>query len=186
MGNLTKRLIVFNLQKKRFQLIWKQRIQKILSCRQGIKVLLANDSRSYKMLVSTILMIFVSFIPYLNVPIGMFFDLKEIKLNRFANADAAFWTFSMCISPLLVLAVSQLKPFWMSYIVTIYVNISMLLGFLFLELNVDISSDWVFRLLSLVMSVLVFFVVRTVKSFFNLLRLKEVVADELKSIKYAQ
>lgn len=153
---------------------------------QDIKKSLIKNSGSYKMLASTVLMIFVSFLPYLNVAIGLFYDLKEIKLNRFANVDAAFWTFSMCISPLLVLTVSQLKPYWMSYIVTIYVNISMLLGFLFLELDVDIDSDWVFRLLSLIMSVVIFTIVKTTKYYFSVLYLKENVGHELKTAKYVK
>ena len=130
-------------------------------------------------------MVAVSLIPYMHIPIGFFIDLKAIKLNRFANVEVAFWTFSMCITPLLVLAVSQLRPYWMSYIVTIYVNISMLIGFLFLELNVDIKSDWVFRLIALILSIVVLSVSRVSKSYFSLICHKENLSNEIKRVRNA-
>ncbi|WP_278380946.1 hypothetical protein [Chryseobacterium arthrosphaerae] len=78
-------------------------------------------------------------------------------MNRFPNLAAAIWSYSMPISNLLVLfAVKKLNPWWVAYIFPIYVNITMLCGFLFLDLNIYIKSVWVFRAITLGISMLLF------------------------------
>ena len=127
-------------------------------------------------------MIIVSLLPYLDIFLGLFLDLSAIKMNRFPNLGSAIWSFSVCVSSLLVLAVSKLKPYWMTYIVTIYVNISSLLGFLFLELNVNIDSDWVFRAISFVLSLILLIICKVILELSQVLILKDQISYELKRL----
>ncbi|WP_300685485.1 hypothetical protein [Chryseobacterium sp.] len=78
-------------------------------------------------------------------------------MNRFANLSAAIWSYSIPVSNLLVLYIVKKKdPWYLAYIFPIYVNITMLCGFLFLDLNINIDSVWVFRIVTLGISVLLF------------------------------
>lgn len=127
-------------------------------------------------------MILVSLLPFTDIFLGLFVDLSKIKMNRFPNLGSAIWSFSICISPLLVLAVSKLKPYWMTYIVTIYVNLSSLLGFLFLEFNVNIDSDWVFRAISFVLSLILLIICKVILELSQVLILKDQIGYELKML----
>lgn len=138
--------------------------------------------RSIKLIASSVLMVIVSSLPYLDVFLNQFFDLSKIKMNSFANCETAIWSFSICISPLLVLAVSKLKPWWFAYIVTFYVNITMFLGFLFLEINVDISSVWLFRFISFGLSLLLLVFCKLMMNYSKVLILKDKVNYEIERI----
>lgn len=114
-------------------------------------------SRSIKIISSTVFLIFASLLPYLDVFLDFFIDTQSIKMNRFANLSAAIWSYSMPISNLLILyIVKEKNPWYVAYIFPIYVNITMLCGFLFLDLNINIKSDWVFRIVTFGISLILF------------------------------
>lgn len=101
--------------------------------------------------------IIASLLPYTDVFLDYFIDTHDIKMNRFPSLAAAIWSYSMPISNLLILyIVKKLNPWWVAYIVPIYVNITMLCGFLFLDLNINIDSIWLFRGVTLSISLLLF------------------------------
>ena len=177
-----EQLTLFNKNKRHqtFRL-W---IQRILIRHQdnGILNYFNKYGRSTKIIASSVLMIIVSFLPLLDVFIGLFVDISAIKMNRFPNLGSAIWSFSICVSPLLVLAVSKLKPYWMTYLVTMYVNISSLLGFLFLELNVNMDSKWLFRAISFVLSLILLIICKVILELSQVLILKDQVTYELKRL----
>lgn len=117
----------------------------------------AKYSRSINIISSTVFLIFASLLPYADVFLDFFIDTQSIKMNRFPNLSAAIWSYSMPISNLLILyIVKEKNPWYVAYIFPIYVNITMLCGFLFLDLNINIKSDWVFRIVTLGISLILF------------------------------
>ncbi len=100
-------------------------------------------------------------------------------MNRFPNFSTAIWSYSTCITPLLILAASKFKPYWFSYIVPCYVYITMLCGFLFLDLNIHIESDWLFRLITLSLSILLMILVKFILQIGKFIRFKEDIMDEM-------
>lgn len=123
-------------------------------------------------------MIIVSLFPYLDIFLGLFFDINSIKLNSFQNLATAVWSFSMCITPLFLIIIVPLKPYWVAYLVTVYVYLSMFFGFLFLEINITIESDFVFRLITLVSTILVLLTAKIFRDYYYLLVLKDELNDE--------
>lgn len=123
-------------------------------------------------------MIIVSLFPYSDIFLGLFFDINSIKLNSFQNLATAIWSFSMCLTPLFLILLVHLKPYWIAYLVTVYVYLSMFFGFLFLEINFNISSDWLFRLITLIATLLVLLTVKIFRDYYNLLIFKDELNDE--------
>jgi hypothetical protein len=123
-------------------------------------------------------MIIVSLFPYSDIFLGLFFDINSIKLNSFQNLGTAIWSFSMCLTPLFLILLVHLKPYWIAYLVTVYVYLSMFFGFLFLEINFNISSDWLFRLITLIATLLVLLTVKIFRDYYNLLIFKDELNDE--------
>ncbi|QWA38841.1 hypothetical protein [Chryseobacterium sp. ZHDP1] len=122
-----------------------------------MKIFLSKYSRSIKIIASTTFFIIASLLPYTDVFLDFFIDTQKIKMNRFPNLAAAIWSYSMPISNLLVLYIAKkFNPWWPAYIFPIYVNITMLCGFLFLDLNINIDSVWLFRGVTLSISLLLF------------------------------
>jgi len=122
-----------------------------------MKIFISKYSRSIKVISSTIFFIIASLLPYTDVFLNYFIDTEGIKMNRFPNLAAAIWSYSMPISNLLVLYIAKkLDPWWPAYIFPVYVNITMLCGFLFLDLNIEIDSVWLFRGVTLSISLLLF------------------------------
>lgn len=74
-----------------------------------------------------------------------------------------------------------MKPYWIAYLVTVYVYLTMFFGFLFLELNVNISSDWVFRAITFSVSIFVLIFSKIFKDYYRILVLKDEIFDELKN-----
>lgn len=135
------------------------------------------------MLAATILMIVVSLLPYLDIFINLFWDTSQIKMQRFNNFSVAVWSFSVTLYAPLILAVSKLKPWWPSYIIHIYVSISMFCSFLYLERNIDVKSEWLFRMNLLILSFVIVIVVKFIHDYYKLLKLKEEVFHEIELIK---
>jgi hypothetical protein len=124
-------------------------------------------------------MLIVSALPYADYFFDFFMDTKNIEVPRFQNLSYAMWAYGSAISPILVLAVAKiLKPVWWTYIVTIYVNLSAILAYIYMQLNLNISSDNVFRLINLIFSVILLLILRKIFLYYKLLRLKEEVMDE--------
>ena len=136
-------------------------------------------SRSYVRLASTIFLILSSLLPYFDIFLKLFWDIDNIPTQRFANFSTALWTYSICISPLLILLASKLKPYNFAYIVPIYVYVTMFCGFIFLEFNVNISSDWLFRLITMILSFILIFIGKVIVNFCKMVRIKEEVLNEL-------
>lgn len=152
-------------------------IQKTLFRQEG-KINHILISRSFVSVVSTVFLISVSLLPYLDIFIGFFTDLNQIPSGRFANFSTAIWTYSMCVSPPLILLASKFKPYWFSYIIPIYVYTTMFCGFLFLDININIKSDWIFRLITFTLSLTVLFTVKFVLKIYKTVRFKEEVMNE--------
>lgn len=152
-----------------------------ISCHQDDKKL--TISRSYLSVASTIMMIVVSLLPYLDLLISPFLNTNNIKMNRFPNLSTAIWSYSMCVSPLLILLFSKFKPYWFAYIVPIYVYTTMICGFLFLDLNIHIKSDWVFRMITLILSIILMTITFLMMRIFKIVRLKEDVMNEYIKLK---
>ena len=131
-------------------------------------------------IIATILMIFTSLLPYSDIFLGLFVDVNSIKLNSFPNLGTAIWSFSMCLTPLILIAIIQFKPYWLSYLITIYVYLSMFFGFLFLEINFHIESDFVFRVIVLFAAILILILSKIFKDYFKILILKDEIITELK------
>jgi|GEM_PF-2681672 len=128
-------------------------------------------------------MIFVSSIPYTDFFLNFFIDTDEIVVgHRFPNLAAMIWSYSVCISPLLILYVSKLKPHWMSYIIPMYVYISMFLGFFLLDINLNIDSDWIFRLVALGLSLVLLILSKYLHRYFKVLILDDKVEYEIKNL----
>lgn len=136
-------------------------------------------SRSYIRIASTILLILFSLLPYLDVFLQLFWDIDKIPMNRFANLSTAIWTYSICISPLLILFASKLNPYRFAYYVTIYVYLTMFCGLFFLDINVNISSIWLFRLITLILTVFLVFIGNIVVNYCKMVKIKEEVLNEL-------
>lgn len=135
---------------------------------------------SRRKLTATVLMIIISLFPYLDIFLGFFIDINSIKLNSFQNLGTAIWSFSMCLTPLLLIVVVRLKPYWIAYLVTIYVYLTMFFGFLFLEINFNINSDWIFRLITLSATILILLLSKIIKDYYNLLVFKDEITSEIK------
>lgn len=125
-------------------------------------------------------MVIVSLIPYTDLLTNYLWNTDDIAANRFKNVSVMIWSLSTGISPLLVLFVAKkFNPHWTSYIVTIYVNITTVLGFLFLELNINIKSDDVFRIISFFCSVVLLLVARLMAGWTKEMRFKDEIVDEI-------
>lgn len=136
-----------------------------------------------KMITPTVLMIIVSSIPYTDFFLNFFIDTDEIIVgNRFPNLASMIWSYSVCISPLLILFVSKLKPHWISYIIPTYVYISMFLGFLLLDINLNIESDWIFRLVALGLSIIILVILKYLNPYFKALILDDKVEYEINNL----
>lgn len=127
-------------------------------------------------------MILASLLPYSDIFLGLFIDVNSIKLNSFQNLGTAIWSFSMCITPLLLIVIVPMKPYWLAYLVTVYVYLSMFFGFLFLEININIQSDWLFRLITLIATILVLLIATIFKEYYKILVFKDEINDEIKNI----
>ena len=130
-------------------------------------------------------MILVALMPYTDIILDFFIDTKTIKLNAFNNLSVAIWTSTVCIQPTLVtllLAIVKLKPLPIAYIVLLYVNLSMLLGFVFLELNVELNSDIVFRIIVLILVLLLYLIGISIKKLWRKLFLEERIDNELEQL----
>ncbi len=155
-------------------------------------------SRSSNKVTSTILMIFVSLLPYTDIFLDFFINTKDIKLNAFNNLSVAIWSCIVCIQSTLVLGVSKLNPWPISYLVLIYVNLSMLLGFLFLEysvafntkninfyfFNVIINSDNIFRGIVIILALILYFIGILIKKLWRALFLEEKIDNQLEELNY--
>ncbi|WP_418124308.1 hypothetical protein ACNFU2_06655 [Chryseobacterium sp. PTM-20240506] len=124
-------------------------------------------------------MILVALIPYTDVFLDFFIDTQAIKLNRFANLSVAIWSCTVCIQATLVAGIAQLKPWPISYIVLIYVNLSMLLGFLFLEKNIEFSSDYIFKIIVGGLAIVLYIIGVQIKRLWRLVFLEEKVDKEI-------
>lgn len=124
-------------------------------------------------------MLIVSALPYADFFLDIFLDTKNIQVPRFQNLSYAMWAYGSALSPILVLAVAKiLKPVWWTYIVTIYVNISAIAAYIYMQLNINISSDNVFRLINLIYSLILLVILRKAYLYYKLLQLKEEVMEE--------
>jgi len=157
-----------------FQKKW---IQRISRHRAGKKKLFIV-SRGRVSAVSTVFLVLVSLLPYTDIFISPFIDTST-PMRRFPNLSTAIWSYATCITPLLILAASQFKPYWFAYIVPCYVYITMLCGFLFLDLNVYIKSDWLFRGITLTLSIIVLLMAQYFIKICKVIRYKEDVMDEM-------
>ena len=137
---------------------------------------------SRRKITATVLMILISLLPYTDIFLGLFIDVSAIKLHAFPNLASAIWSFSMCVTPLLLLLVIPLKPHFSAYFVTSYVYVTMFLGFLFLELGVNISSDWLFRAVTLSITFVLIFIYKVLKDYFKILILKDDITNEIKNL----
>lgn len=127
-------------------------------------------------------MILASLLPYADIFLGLFIDVNSIKLNSFPNLGTAIWSFSMCITPLLFLMIIPLKPHYSAYIVTVYVYMTMFLGFLFLEIGINVTSDWLFRLITLSVTLLLLFIYKIFRDYFRILILEDEINHEMKKL----
>lgn len=157
-------------------------IQKIL-CRQEGKLQQIIISRSYISMASTFFLILFSLLPYADIFINPFINTNEIKMERFPNLSTAIWSYAMCITPPLILFASKFKPFRIAYIVPCYVYTSMLCGFLFLELNINLQSDFLFRLIAFILSIIIFIIARFLLRLFEIVKYKEDVMNEMINMK---
>lgn len=128
-------------------------------------------------------MILVAIIPYTDVFLDFFINTKAIKLHSFENLSVAIWSCSVCIQASLVAAISQLKPWWVSYIVLLYVNLSMMLGFLFLEFNINFDDDDVFRVIVLFLACLLYVIGILMKRLWKVLFLEEKIDNEIEELR---
>jgi hypothetical protein len=124
-------------------------------------------------------MIVVALLPYTDIFLDFFVDTQSIKLQRFANLSVAIWSCTVCIQPILVAAVSKLNPWPISYIVLIYVNLSMLLGFIFLEFNVEFDSEYLFKIIVILLAVILYFVGILMKRLWKIVFLEERIDNEI-------
>lgn len=138
---------------------------------------------SRRKLSATIFMIIASLLPYSDIFLGLFIDVNSIKLNAFQNLGAAIWSFSMCITPLLLIIIIPLKPYWIAYLVTVYVYVTMFFGFLFLEININIESDWLFRLVCLIAALIILIISKVLHDYYKILVLKDDLYEEMKNLK---
>lgn len=155
----------------------KKWIQRIL-LRQGDNKTPFIISRSRLSAVSTVFLVVASLLPYTDIFVSPFID-TSVPMRRFPNLSTAIWSYATCITPLLILAASQFKPYWFAYIVPCYVYITMLCGFLFLDLNVYIKSDWLFRGITLTLSIIVLLMAQYFIKICKVIRYKEDVMDEM-------
>lgn len=70
----------------------------------------------------------------------------------------------------------------MSYIVPIYVYVSMFLGFFLLDINLNIESDYVFRLVALGLSLLILILTKYLHRYFKVLILDDKVEFEINNL----
>lgn len=57
----------------------------------------------------------------------------------------------------------------------------MFFGFLFLEINFNIESDWIFRLITLVATILILFIYKIFNDYYKILVLKDELKSEMKN-----
>ena len=156
--------------------------QKTLSRQEGnSKQLLI--SRSYVSVTSTIFMIIASLLPYLDLFLNPLIDTNSIKMNRFPSLSVAIWSYAICISPPLILLASKFKPYRFAYIVPCYVYTTMFCGFFFLECNINIQSDLVFRIITLFLSLILLFLSHWLIRLCRVVKFKEDVMDEMIKLK---
>lgn len=137
------------------------------------------NSRSKRKFTSALLMLIVSSLPYADFFLDIFVDTKSIQVPRFQNLSYAIWAYGSAISPILVLAVAKiLKPVWWTYIVTIYVNLSAIIAYMYLQMEINISSDAVFRLINLLFSAILLYLLRRVYLYYKFLNLKDEIMEE--------
>lgn len=70
----------------------------------------------------------------------------------------------------------------MSYIIPIYVYISMFLGFFLLDINLNIESDWIFRLVALGLSLVLLILSKYLHRYFKVLILDDKVEYEIMNL----
>lgn len=124
-------------------------------------------------------MIVVAILPYTDIFLDFFIDTRSIKLQRFANLSVAIWSCTVCIQATLVAGVSKLNPWPISYIVLIYVNLSMLLGFIFLEFNVEFDSDYIFKLIVVLLALILYVIGILMKRLWKIVFLEERIDNEI-------
>lgn len=137
------------------------------------------SSRSKRNFISAIIMIIVSSLPYADFFLDIFIDTKSIQVPRFQNLSYAMWAYGSAISPILVLATAKiLRPVWWTYFVTIYVNVSAIIAYIYLQLNINIDSDFIFRLINFIFSLILLIILRRIYLYYKLLSLKEDIMEE--------
>ena len=134
-------------------------------------------------MASTFLLIVFSLLPYADIFIQPFFNTDEIKVQRFPNLSTAIWSYSMCITPPLLLFVSKFKPYRIAYLVPCYVYTSMFCGFLFLDWNIAIESNFVFRIIAFILSIIILLTARYLLNLFEIVKYKEDVMNEMLNLK---
>lgn len=70
----------------------------------------------------------------------------------------------------------------MSYIIPIYVYVSMFLGFFLLDINLNIESDYVFRLVALGLSLVLLILTKYLHRYFKVLILDDKVEFEINNL----
>ena len=169
--------------KQSLQKVWIQKTLRLLDVKSHIIILLNKYGRSIRKIIPTILMVLVSSIPYTDFFLNFFINTDEIVVgHRFPNLAAMIWSYSVCISPLLILYVSKFEPHWMSYIIPIYVYVSMFLGFFLLDINLNIESDYVFRLVALGLSLVLLILTKYLHRYFKVLILDDKVEFEINNL----
>lgn len=137
------------------------------------------NSRGKRVLASALLMVVFSLLPYSDMIIDIFVDTKTISVERFANLSYAIWAYATPLSALMVLLISKVfKPPRWTYLVTVYVNISQIIAYIYLQFNIEIQSDWVFRGINLLFSLILSCIFCKVYSFYKEYRLKDELMEE--------
>lgn len=140
--------------------------------------LLLNRNSKRKFAVATF-MITASMLPYSDLLLDFFVNTKEIPLNRFPNLSYAIWAYGSPISAMLVLFISKVlnPPKW-TYIATIYVNLSQILAYLYLQFDLNIESDWLFRLINLIFSLILFYLIAKAIAIYQSMKLVDDLKEE--------
>lgn len=106
-------------------------------------------------------MISASLLPYADFLVDIFIDTKKTPFPRFQNLSYGIWAYATPISCLLVLGIAKkLNPPKWAYIPTMYVNLSQVFAYIYLQANINIKSDWLFRIINFFLTIIIFLLVR--------------------------
>jgi len=139
---------------------------------------LFNRNSKRKFAVATF-MIISSLLPYADMFLDYFINTKEIESIRFPNLSYAIWAYGTPISAMLVLLISKVfnPPKW-TYIATIYVNLSQIFAYIYLQFDLTLKSDWIFRIISLICSLVVFYLIGKAISIYHRMKLVDDLREE--------